>query len=71
MRVDWLSRAILTSSFQNDLDLDLFCNELVHADIAQLKTTPCFNARLGKDHQPPVGLMSIVSITAKSHAEVE
>ncbi|KIJ63484.1 hypothetical protein HYDPIDRAFT_92362 [Hydnomerulius pinastri MD-312] len=56
---------------ENDLDLDLFCNELVRADIAHLKTTPCFNARLGKDHQPPAGLMSIVSITAKSHGEVE
>ncbi|KAF9222311.1 UPF0187-domain-containing protein [Gyrodon lividus] len=56
---------------ENDLDLDLFCSELVRADIAQLKTTPCFNAHLGKDYQPPGGLMSIVSVVAKPHAEVE
>ncbi|KIJ11884.1 hypothetical protein PAXINDRAFT_118576 [Paxillus involutus ATCC 200175] len=57
---------------ENDLDLDLFCNELVRADIAQLKTTPCLNAPLGKDYRRPQGgLMSIVSIAAKSHAEVK
>ncbi|EDR01137.1 uncharacterized protein LACBIDRAFT_312458 [Laccaria bicolor S238N-H82] len=31
----------------NDLDLDLFCHAIVHADIKQLKTSPCLNAYLG------------------------
>ncbi|KIJ90409.1 hypothetical protein K443DRAFT_686786, partial [Laccaria amethystina LaAM-08-1] len=31
----------------NDLDLDLFCHAIVHADIEQLKASPCLNAYLG------------------------
>lgn len=31
-------------SSQNDLDLDLFCREIIHADIEVLKRTPCANA---------------------------
>jgi len=30
----------------NDLDLDLFCNEIIHADIETLKRTPCHNVYL-------------------------
>jgi len=28
---------------ENDLDLDLFCQDIVHKDIDQLKGTPCLN----------------------------
>ncbi|KJA28372.1 hypothetical protein HYPSUDRAFT_155545 [Hypholoma sublateritium FD-334 SS-4] len=28
----------------NDLDLDLFCRDIIRADITQLKTSPCLNA---------------------------
>ncbi|KAH7908272.1 Bestrophin, RFP-TM, chloride channel-domain-containing protein [Hygrophoropsis aurantiaca] len=53
---------------ENDLDLDLFCQEIVSADIAYLKKMPCFNAHLPT---PSKGLMSIVSISRKTHTEVE
>jgi hypothetical protein len=29
---------------ENDLDLDLFCHEIIHADIDHLKSSPCLNA---------------------------
>ncbi|KAF5312327.1 hypothetical protein D9619_002547 [Psilocybe cf. subviscida] len=29
---------------ENDLDLDLFCQSIIHADIKQLKNSPCLNA---------------------------
>ncbi|KAI0317615.1 Bestrophin, RFP-TM, chloride channel-domain-containing protein [Amylostereum chailletii] len=32
---------------QNDLDLDLFCREIVHADMERLKQTPGYNVFLG------------------------
>ncbi|KAF9445947.1 UPF0187-domain-containing protein [Macrolepiota fuliginosa MF-IS2] len=34
---------------ENDLDLDLFCREIIHCDIKHLKTTPCVNAYLGPE----------------------
>ncbi|KAK0201949.1 Bestrophin, RFP-TM, chloride channel-domain-containing protein [Desarmillaria ectypa] len=34
---------------ENDLDLDMFCHELIHVDIENLKTSPCLNAYF----QPP------------------
>lgn len=36
---------------QNDLDLDLFCREIVHADIEALLRTPCPNAYLSSRHE--------------------
>jgi len=33
----------------NDLDLDLFCHAIIHADIKQLKSSPCLNAYFGAD----------------------
>ncbi|KAH7929548.1 hypothetical protein BV22DRAFT_1102358 [Leucogyrophana mollusca] len=56
---------------QNDLDLDLFCHEIVSADVAYLKKMPCFNANLGAKPVQSNGLMSIVAISRKTHAEVE
>ncbi|EIM91945.1 UPF0187-domain-containing protein [Stereum hirsutum FP-91666 SS1] len=35
---------------ENDLDLDMFCKEIVHADIEKLKRTPCTNVFLGSRH---------------------
>ncbi|KAF8653446.1 hypothetical protein AX16_003921 [Volvariella volvacea WC 439] len=32
---------------KNDLNLDLFCREIIHSDIQQLKKSPCQNARIG------------------------
>ncbi|KIK00193.1 hypothetical protein K443DRAFT_679370 [Laccaria amethystina LaAM-08-1] len=46
----------------NDLDLDLFCHAIVHADIKQLKTSPCLNAYLGPPgdtHLRPVRSLSL------------
>lgn len=45
---------MLTNQIQNDLDLDLFCRQIIHADIAQLKKTPCRNA-----YFPPAEHLSI------------
>ncbi|KAI0048512.1 UPF0187-domain-containing protein [Auriscalpium vulgare] len=36
---------------QNDLDLDMFCREIVHADIERLKLTPGANVFLGAHHK--------------------
>lgn len=36
---------------QNDLDLDLFCQEIVKADLEALKRTPCPNAYLPSQHR--------------------
>ncbi|EIN06373.1 UPF0187-domain-containing protein [Punctularia strigosozonata HHB-11173 SS5] len=35
---------------ENDLDLDLFCKHVVHADIDRLKRTPCVNVWFGSYH---------------------
>lgn len=37
-------------NLQNDLDLDLFCREVIHADFEHLKQTPCRNVFLGSHH---------------------
>lgn len=53
----------------NDLDLDLFCHAIVHADIKQLKTSPCLNAYLG----PPSNtrLQPARSLSLRHMTEVE
>lgn len=35
---------------QNDLDLDMFCHDVIRADMEHLKRTPCRNALLGSRH---------------------
>ena len=40
-------RTLYLTNTQNDLDLDLFCHAIIHADIEQLKASPCLNAYLG------------------------
>lgn len=37
-------------SAQNDLDLDLFCRDVIRADIEHLKGTPCRNVILDTRH---------------------
>ncbi|KAH9477665.1 UPF0187 protein [Psilocybe cubensis] len=37
----------------NDLDLDLFCHSIIHADIAQLKSSPCLHAYFGPETEQP------------------
>ncbi|KAF8161654.1 Bestrophin, RFP-TM, chloride channel-domain-containing protein [Crassisporium funariophilum] len=37
----------------NDLDLDLFCHHIIHADIKHLKTSPCLNAYFGPELKSP------------------
>lgn len=37
----------LTYFEQNDLDVDMFCREIIQADIEHLKNTPCLNASFG------------------------
>ncbi|KAJ3566803.1 hypothetical protein NP233_g6772 [Leucocoprinus birnbaumii] len=34
---------------ENDLDLDLFCREIIHNEIRHLRSTPCTNAYLGPE----------------------
>ncbi|KAI0057278.1 UPF0187-domain-containing protein [Artomyces pyxidatus] len=36
---------------ENDLDLDMFCRDIVHADIERLKQTPGANVYLGSHHE--------------------
>ena len=42
----WINRRA-----QNDLDLDMFCREIVHADIERLKKTPSANVFIGSAHE--------------------
>jgi len=38
---------------ENDLDLDLICREMIHADLARLKKTPGVNVLLGPHEATP------------------
>ncbi|KAF8971759.1 Bestrophin, RFP-TM, chloride channel-domain-containing protein [Flammula alnicola] len=42
-------------SIQNDLDLDMFCHAIIHADIKQLKSSPCLNAYFGPESKHTEG----------------
>jgi len=48
---------------ENDLDLDLFCQDIVHKDIDQLKGTPCLNAYF--THNSGVAHRSVAETTAR------
>ncbi|KAF8058525.1 Bestrophin, RFP-TM, chloride channel-domain-containing protein [Lyophyllum atratum] len=50
----------------NDLDLDLFCHEIVHADIEHLKKSPCLNAYLGPTRPTPVHRQSMTVVEVSS-----
>lgn len=58
----------LTLGCQNDLDLDLFCQEIVHKDIDGLKGMPCLNAYLTHHDKGP-GHRSIVETSSKAPRE--
>ncbi|KAF7984786.1 hypothetical protein HWV62_11778 [Athelia sp. TMB] len=49
---------------ENDLDLDLFCQEIVHKDLDGLKSTPCLNAYFSH-HGAELAQRSIVETSAK------
>jgi len=53
---------------ENDLDLDLFCQEIVHKDIDGLKGTPCLNAYL-THHGKGSARRSIVETSSKAPKE--
>jgi predicted membrane chloride channel (bestrophin family) len=55
---------------ENDLDLDLFCQEIVHKDIDGLKGTPCLNAYIPHHGKGP-SHRSIVETSAKVPKERE
>lgn len=49
---------------QNDLDLDLFCRDIIHADIERLKVSPCLNTYFGPTRgdslqRPPMGVVEV------------
>ncbi|KAF9055709.1 Bestrophin, RFP-TM, chloride channel-domain-containing protein [Panaeolus papilionaceus] len=50
----------------NDLDLDLFCREIIHADLKHLKISPCLNAYFGPDYKQPVSDARPVAMTRRS-----
>ncbi|KLO18968.1 UPF0187-domain-containing protein [Schizopora paradoxa] len=54
----------------NDLDLDLFCREIIHADIESLKRTPCPNVRLPAKHlSTPVGGIASTAEVGKNKGQ--
>ncbi|KAG6888353.1 hypothetical protein C0995_009046 [Termitomyces sp. Mi166 len=57
----------------NDLDLDLFCRAIVHADIEHLKSSPCLNAYFGPSH--PIAVhrqsMTLVEISSRYKADAD
>lgn len=48
----------------NDLDLDMFCQEIIRPDIDSLKVSPCLNAYLGPRPREPVRSRSMTLIEA-------
>ncbi|KAJ7598907.1 Bestrophin, RFP-TM, chloride channel-domain-containing protein [Mycena floridula] len=55
----------------NDLDLDLFCDAIIHADIVQLKGTPCLNAYFGPDQLADHSRTMSVAETATATSEFD
>ena len=45
---------------ENDLDLDLFCREVIHTDIEHLRQTPNRNVWLGAHHADEAALFEQV-----------
>jgi hypothetical protein len=56
---------------ENDLDLDMFCQDIIAQDIESLKSAPCLNAYLGPDQHELVRHRSMTLIEAASHDEFE
>jgi len=57
----------------NDLDLDLFCREIIHADVEHLRTSPCLNAYLGSSHPHPTRRksMTVAEVSERLQEESE
>jgi len=51
----------------NDLDLDVFCQEIIRPDIESLKISPCLNAYLGPPPREPIRQRSMTLIEATEH----
>ncbi|KAJ7717560.1 UPF0187-domain-containing protein [Mycena metata] len=56
---------------ENDLDLDMFCQDIIAQDIESLKSAPCLNAYLGPDHHELVRHRSMTLTEATAHDEFE
>ncbi|KAG6855761.1 hypothetical protein H0H87_011190 [Tephrocybe sp. NHM501043] len=58
----------LADMTQNDLDLDLFCHDIVHADMGHLKGSPCLNAYFSPERPLPVRGQSMSVVDLSAHA---
>jgi ion channel-forming bestrophin family protein len=56
---------------ENDLDLDMFCQEIIAQDIESLKAAPCLNAYLGPKEPELVRHRSMTLTEATAHDEFE
>ncbi|KAJ7145767.1 Bestrophin, RFP-TM, chloride channel-domain-containing protein [Mycena epipterygia] len=56
---------------ENDLDLDMFCQDIIAHDIASLKTAPCLNAYLGPEQPELIRHRSMTLTEATAHDEFE
>lgn len=52
---------------ENDLDLDMFCQEIIHVDIENLKKSPCLNAYLPPQQHELTRNRSMTLIEASLH----
>ncbi|KAJ6476312.1 UPF0187-domain-containing protein [Mycena sanguinolenta] len=56
---------------ENDLDLDMFCQDIIGQDIQSLKSAPCLNAWLGPEQHELVRHRSMTLTEATAHDEFE
>jgi len=56
---------------ENDLDLDMFCKDIIKQDVESLKTAVCLNAYFAPDHPALIRQRSMTLIEATAHDEFE
>ncbi|KAJ7682841.1 Bestrophin, RFP-TM, chloride channel-domain-containing protein [Mycena rosella] len=56
---------------ENDLDLDMFCQDIIKQDIESLKSSPCLNAYLGAEQPALIRHRSMTLTEATAHDEFE
>ncbi|KAJ7352675.1 hypothetical protein DFH08DRAFT_805858 [Mycena albidolilacea] len=56
---------------ENDLDLDMFCQDIIAQDIESLKSAPCLNAYLGPEEPELVRHRSMTLTEVTAHDEFE
>ncbi|KAJ7157849.1 Bestrophin, RFP-TM, chloride channel-domain-containing protein [Mycena crocata] len=56
---------------ENDLDLDMFCQDIIRHDIESLKSAPCLNAYLGPEGPELVRHRSMTLIEATNYDEFD